>query len=87
MTDHPQQIPAQRVPPSVWRNPWHFLAFGFGSGTMPKAPGTWGSLVGVALAWIVVALGGPVPLVAIAIVLFTLGWWAADRVARAITSL
>src|SRR5690606_41389545 len=33
------------VPPSVWRNPWHFLAFGFGSGTLPKAPGTWGSLV------------------------------------------
>lgn len=29
----------------VWSNPWHNLAFGFGSGLMPKAPGTWGSLV------------------------------------------
>ena len=45
MTDHPKQVPAEFVPPSVWRNPWHFLAFGFGSGTLPKAPGTWGSLV------------------------------------------
>ena len=36
---------SRRSPPSVWRNPWHFLAFGFGSGTLPKAPGTWGSLV------------------------------------------
>ncbi|PTS85982.1 phosphatidylglycerophosphatase A [Pseudomonas sp. HMWF032] len=45
MTDHPKQVSAEFVPPSVWRNPWHFLAFGFGSGTLPKAPGTWGSLV------------------------------------------
>ncbi len=40
--------PHPRVPPSVWRNPWHFLAFGLGSGTLPKAPGTWGSLLGLA---------------------------------------
>ena len=48
MTDHPNQVPAEFVPPSVWRNPWHFLAFGLGSGTLPKAPGTWGSLLGLA---------------------------------------
>ena len=47
MTDHPKQVPAEFVPPSVWTNPWHFLAFGFGSGTLPKAPGTWGSMVAV----------------------------------------
>ena len=47
VTEHPDQAPAQPVPPSVWRNPWHFLAFGFGSGTLPKAPGTWGSLVAI----------------------------------------
>lgn len=40
--------PHPRVPPSVWRNPWHFLAFGLGSGTLPKTPGTWGSLLGLA---------------------------------------
>jgi phosphatidylglycerophosphatase A len=45
VTDHPKQVPGEFVPPSVWRNPWHFIAFGFGSGTLPKAPGTWGSLV------------------------------------------
>ncbi|OOF69374.1 phosphatidylglycerophosphatase A [Rodentibacter caecimuris] len=28
-------------------NPIHFLALGFGSGLMKKAPGTWGSVVGV----------------------------------------
>ena len=29
----------------VFSNPIYFLAFGFGSGLMPKAPGTWGTLV------------------------------------------
>ncbi|HHI93560.1 MAG TPA: phosphatidylglycerophosphatase A [Gammaproteobacteria bacterium] len=32
------------APSSVWRNPIHFLAFGFGSGAMPFAPGTFGTL-------------------------------------------
>jgi phosphatidylglycerophosphatase A len=33
------------------RDPVHFLAFGFGAGLAPVAPGTFGSLVGVAAAW------------------------------------
>ena len=33
--------------PQVWRNVWHFLAFGFGSGLARKAPGTWGTVVGL----------------------------------------
>ncbi len=37
----------QRCPPSVWRNPVHWLAFGFGSGCAPRAPGTAGTLVAV----------------------------------------
>lgn len=28
----------------VWKNPAYFIAFGFGSGLLPKAPGTWGTL-------------------------------------------
>lgn len=31
------------------RVPVHLLAFGFGAGLAPKAPGTWGTLVGVLL--------------------------------------
>ena len=34
----------EKTPASVWRNPWHFLAFGCGSGALPKVPGTWGTL-------------------------------------------
>lgn len=32
---------------TVWKNPVHFLAFGFGSGVLPRAPGTWGTLAAV----------------------------------------
>lgn len=37
------------TPQSVWRNPIHFAAFGFGSGTVPVAPGTFGTLMAVVL--------------------------------------
>lgn len=32
-----------------WSNPIHLAAFGFGAGAMPKAPGTWGTLVALPL--------------------------------------
>lgn len=32
---------------TILTNPIHFLAFGFGSGLLPKAPGTWGTIVAV----------------------------------------
>ncbi len=35
------------TPSSVWRNPVHFAAFGFGSGAVPVAPGTFGTLMAV----------------------------------------
>jgi len=33
------------------RDPIHFVAFGFGSGLAPRAPGTAGSFVGLVAAW------------------------------------
>lgn len=38
------KISAQALSNKVWRHPYFFLAFGFGSGLMPIAPGTWGTL-------------------------------------------
>lgn len=34
---------------AIWRKPIYFLAFGFGSGAFPKAPGTAGTLVAVGI--------------------------------------
>lgn len=35
------------IPESVWKNPWHFIAFGFGTGCIPVAPGTFGTLIAI----------------------------------------
>lgn len=35
------------TPDSVWRSPLHFIAFGFGVGTIPFAPGTFGTLIAI----------------------------------------
>lgn len=39
----------KRIPGLNLKNPVHLLAFGFGSGVAPKAPGTWGTLAAVPL--------------------------------------
>lgn len=36
----------------VWKNPVYFLAFGFGSGLSPIAPGTCGTLAAIPLYWL-----------------------------------
>ncbi len=36
-----------RLSSKVWQDPIYFIAFGFGSGLMPVAPGTWGTVAAV----------------------------------------
>ncbi len=48
----------------------------FGSGLLPRAPGTWGSLAAIPAAWVLHGLGGPVLLGVAAVVVFFVGWWA-----------
>lgn len=36
---------------STLRDPVHLIAFGFGAGLAPRAPGTFGSVVGIVAAW------------------------------------
>ena len=35
------------LPQSIWQNPIHFIACGFGVGAIPLMPGTFGTLVGI----------------------------------------
>lgn len=35
------------IPNTIWQNPLHFIAFGFGSGALPVAPGTFGTLMAI----------------------------------------
>ncbi len=66
------------VPVSVWRNPVHFLAFGFGAGASPLAPGTVGTLVAVPIC--VLMLDLPMPVYALIVLTMTaVGIWLCGK--------
>ena len=57
-------------------HPAFLAATWFGVGLIRPAPGTWGSLVALPLAWVIVQLGGPTALIIATSALFVLGCWA-----------
>ena len=67
----------------VLTDPVHILAFGFGTGLSPVAPGTVGSLVGVLFAWLTLDLGLPLQLT-VAAAISLAGIWICGESARRI---
>ncbi len=63
-------------------HPAHFVALGFGSGLVPKAPGTFGTLAALGLYWLLALALPPLAIAFVAVPLFFLGIWAAERTAR-----
>ncbi len=59
---------ASDLPRRVLRDPVHWLAFGGGVGLLPRAPGTWGTLLALAIHWLL----PPVPPLAMSGVLAAL---------------
>lgn len=67
----------------VLRTPEHLVAFGFGVGLVPWVPGTFGTLLGIPLWWVLSWL--PLQLYAIVVaMLFGMGCWVTGRSARAL---
>lgn len=64
------------------RDPGHFLALGAGSGLAPKAPGTAGTVVGMAIYWPLAGLDQSV-YVGLVVALFALGIPLCGRTAEA----
>ena len=67
----------------VFAHPAHFLAFGFGAGLMPKAPGTWGTLVALPI-FALAQMGGTFAVLMAAAFLFVIGIWASGVTGRAL---
>ncbi len=57
-------------------HPAHFIAFGFGAGLAKKAPGTWGTLVGLPMFGVLHSVGMPFVTVGVILLLFVIGIWA-----------
>ncbi|MDR0782004.1 MAG: phosphatidylglycerophosphatase A [Pseudomonadales bacterium] len=67
----------------VLRHPVHFVAFGFGSGLAPRAPGTFGTLAAVPC-YLVLHHYLPLPYYLVMLVLaFGVGTWLCGRTAQA----
>jgi phosphatidylglycerophosphatase A len=68
---------------TVLTDPVNFLAFGFGTGLAPFAPGTFGSIPGVLLFWATIDFGLYVQLAVVAALVAT-GIWLCGESARRI---
>ncbi|MBL8522153.1 MAG: phosphatidylglycerophosphatase A [Betaproteobacteria bacterium] len=64
-------------------HPAHLLAFGFGAGLMPKAPGTWGTLVAFPI-FAAVQMLGMSAVICTAALFFLAGIWASAVAGRAL---
>jgi len=65
----------------VFSHPAHVVAFGFGAGLVPFAPGTAGTLLGWVLAWLLSDVP-PLWMLATVGVLFLIGLWACEIAGR-----
>jgi len=74
-------IPAQPLP--LW-HPASLIATWFGSGLLPRAPGTWGTLAALPAAALIVTYGGRWALLAAAAAAFLAGIWASARYAKSL---
>jgi phosphatidylglycerophosphatase A len=64
-------------------HPAHFFGLGFGSGLVPKAPGTFGTLVGVPLFWLIAHYSFNVQLIIVTL-LFIIGIYVCDVTGKAL---
>jgi len=69
------------TPATVWRNPLHFMAFGLGSGALPKAPGTAGTMAAALIWYLLPAMSVPAYLLFV-VVSCVAGVWICGRTAR-----
>jgi phosphatidylglycerophosphatase A len=65
----------------VWQDPIYFLAFGFGSGLMPFAPGTWGTIAAFPV-YLLIAYQPWSAYLCLTVLAFILGVYFCDKVSR-----
>jgi phosphatidylglycerophosphatase A len=69
-------------PLSIIKNPIHLLAFGFGSGLSPVAPGTFGTLAAIPIYLALVNSVNSVIYLLVVILLSLIGFWLCGKTAK-----
>jgi len=76
------------IPRPSWRfllsHPARLVAFGFGAGLVPVAPGTWGTLLALPVFLLVSPRLEPAEFLLMLLALFALGVWACDVTGRSL---
>ena len=68
----------------AFSRPAHILAFGFGAGLAPVAPGTVGTLAAWPVGWLLVAMLPPAAVLALVAALFLAGVWCCGATGRSL---
>jgi len=68
----------------VLRHPAHLLAFGFGAGLVPGAPGTAGTLLALPLFWLAQPRLTAIEFLLLLAIMFVAGVWACEKTGRAL---
>ena len=68
----------------LFRHPAHLLAFGFGVGLVPGAPGTIGTLLAFPLFWLIQPRLSPIEFLLLLAVMFGAGVWACEKTGAAL---
>lgn len=76
-----RQIPSWHF---VWRHPAHIIAFGFGAGLSPVAPGTAGTLLAFPLFWLLQPLLSATGFMLLLIAMYAAGIWACEKTGLAL---
>lgn len=74
--------PARASARFVFSHPAHFIAFGFGTGLAPVAPGTFGTLLALPIYVLLAPRLGPQEFVLLLLAMFVIGVWACELSGR-----
>ena len=66
----------------LFSHPAHFFSLGFGSGLVPKGPGTAGTLVGFPLYWLLAPQMNDFLFLLLLLIAFVVGIWMCDKTGR-----
>ncbi len=87
MREYSQSASSTSVRPTprwVFQNVWRIVAFGFGSGLLRPAPGTWGTLLAWLL-WVLLLQGRPDSIIlGVLLIAFVIGCVACERAGQAL---